>query len=84
MDYTITERVMSEYVVAEIHDSMDSLELRWEFDDRTYGLTFTPEMFDLLALDEGQESPVLTKIMRPSEGWQNNGVEIREDGYHLA
>jgi hypothetical protein len=75
---------MSEYLDAEIHDSIDHLEIRWRFEDRLYGLVITPEMFDLLGLDEGQESPLLVKIARPSAGWENKGVDIDEGGYSLA
>ena len=84
MDCTITETVMSEYLNAEIHDSIDHLEIRWVYEDRRYGLVITPEMFDLLGLAEGQESPVLAKIMHPHTSWQNSGVDIVEGGFSLA
>jgi hypothetical protein len=80
----IWSRTMSEYLDAEIHDSIDHLEIRWRFEDRLYGLVVTPEMFDLLGLDDGQESPLLVKIARQHAGWQNKGVDIEDGGFSLA
>lgn len=75
---------MSEYLVAEIHDSIDHLEIRWEFEDRRYGLVITPEMFDLLGIDSGQASPILAKIITNPAAWQNRGLTVGEDGFSLA
>jgi hypothetical protein len=83
MDYTIGRKVMSEYLDAEIHDSIDHLELRWRFEEKTYGLVITPELFDLLCIDSGGESPILARIITNVEAWQNRGVSVREDGFAL-
>jgi hypothetical protein len=83
-DYTIWRRTMSEYLNAEIHDSIDHLEIRFEYEGRRYGLVITPEMFDLLSIDEGKDSPVLAKIMVSPQGWINQGVDIVEGGFNLA
>jgi hypothetical protein len=84
MDYTIGSKVMSEYLNAEIHDSIDHLEIRFEFEDRRYGLVITPEMFDLLCIDSGQDSPILAKIITNAAAWQNRGLAVGEDGFTLA
>lgn len=75
---------MSEYLDAEIHDSIDHLELRWRFEEKTYGLVITPEMFDLLCRDGGQESPILAKIVTNVDAWENKGLTVGEDGFSLA
>lgn len=75
---------MSEYLEAEIHDSIDHLELRWRYEEKTYGLVITPEMFDLLGLDDGQESAILAKIVTNPKAWVNNGLVVSADGFTLA
>lgn len=84
MDYTIERKTMSEYLEAEIHDSIDHLELRWRYEEKTYGLVITPEMFDLLGLDDGQESAILAKIVTNPKAWVNNGLVVSADGFTLA
>lgn len=58
-------RLMSEYLEnARIHETADNVEIRWEYEEKTYGLIIPQEMLDLLCLDGGLDTPVLTKIMR--------------------
>lgn len=73
---------MSEFLDAEIHETIDSLELRWRYEDTTYGLVITPEMFDLLALDGG-DTPILARIITHAEAWENRGLSVRKDGFSL-
>jgi hypothetical protein len=73
---------MSEFLDAEIHDGIDSLELRWRYEDRNYGLVITPEMFDLLALDGG-DTPILARIITYAAAWTNRGLSVRKDGFAL-
>jgi hypothetical protein len=76
--------VMSEYVECELHESIDHVELRWNFENRRYGLVITPELFDLLCVDSGQDSPILAKIITNAAAWQNRGLIVGEDGFSLA
>jgi hypothetical protein len=73
---------MSEFLDAEIHDSIDSLELRWKHEGKTYGLVITPEMYDLLALNGG-DTPILARIITYAEAWTNRGLSVRKDGFAL-
>ena len=74
--------VMSEFLDAEIHETVGSLELRWRYEDRNYGLVITPEMFDLLALNGG-DTPILARIITYAEAWTNRGLSVRKDGFAL-
>jgi hypothetical protein len=73
---------MSEFLDAEIHETIDHLELRWKHEDKTYGLVITPEMYDLLALDGG-DTPILARIITYAEAWTNRGLSVRKDGFAL-
>lgn len=79
---TVWTLTMSEYVNAEIHETEKTVELRWSYDEITYGLVMSQEMFDLLDISCGQQTPVLSKVMigldHPS--W-TGGVLLSEEGF---
>jgi hypothetical protein len=56
---------MSEYLYAEIHDSDETVEIRWTYNGKTYGLLMNQAMFDVLDISDGLPAPVLSKVMRP-------------------
>lgn len=53
---------MSEYVNAEIHETEDTIEIRFEYGDKQYGLVMAQEMFDFLDVSCGQQTPTLVKL----------------------
>lgn len=75
---------MSEYLDAEIHETIDHLEIRWRYEEKEYALTITPEMFDLLAVAEGQDAPILAKLITNPAAWTNKGLEISGQGFTLV
>lgn len=57
---------MSEYLErAEIHETDDTVEIRWTYNDRQYALLMASGMFDLLDISDGLPAPILSKLMRP-------------------
>lgn len=84
MSFLMTGVTMSEYLDAEIHDSIDHLELRWTYEEKTYGLVITPEMFDLLCVDSGGASPILARIITNPQAWVNEGLTVDGRGFALA
>jgi hypothetical protein len=73
---------MSEYINAEIHETSEAVELRWEYGERQYGVLISQEMFDMLDISCGQQTPVLTKIMIGLDHpkW-TQGIIITEEGF---
>lgn len=57
---------MSEYLEnVELHQSEDTVEIRWTFEEKQYGLVMAWPMFELLDISDGLPSPILSKLMRP-------------------
>lgn len=74
---------MSEYLNAEIHETPETIEVRWDYNGRVYGLVMGQEMFDLLEITSGNKSPVLSRIrMNLNNPTWNHGVEITEEGFN--
>lgn len=72
---------MSEYVNAELHETAETIEVRWEYNGRVYGLVMSQEMFDRLDISKGEKTPVLRKIAVgiDSPKWQH-GIDITDEG----
>jgi hypothetical protein len=77
--------IMSEYLNAEIHETEHSIELRWEYEGRVYGLVMGQEMFSMLDITEHKKSPVMSKIRLDlnTPKWEH-GIEITEEGFTQA
>lgn len=54
---------MSEYLTSEIHETDESVELRWEYNGNTYGIIMGQEMFDVLQRESGQRTAVLMEVL---------------------
>lgn len=76
---------MSEYVNAEIHETEHTIELRWEYEGRVYGLVMGQEMFTMLDITQGEKVPVLSKIRLDlnTAKWEH-GIEMTEEGFTQA
>jgi hypothetical protein len=57
---------MSEYLEnVEIHQTPDTVEMRWTYEGKQYGLLMNQAMFDVLDITDGLPAPILSKLMRP-------------------
>jgi hypothetical protein len=54
---------MSEYVEAEIHETDESVELRWRYNEKTYGLMMGQEILDVLQRESGQKTAILMEAL---------------------
>lgn len=54
---------MSEYVEAEIYETDETLELRWRYNGKRYGILIGQAMFDTLRLADGQQTAILTETL---------------------
>lgn len=77
---------MSQYLEqAQIHETQDTVEIRFHYNEIEYALAMSQAMFDLLDVSCGQTAPVLCKVMigldHPS--W-SGGVMLTEEGFEQA
>lgn len=68
--------VMSEYLDAEIHETDETVELRWSYNENTYGIIMGQEIFDVLQRQSGQRTAVLMEVLAydvdgSSEAWDS-------------
>jgi hypothetical protein len=54
---------MSEYLDAEIHETDESVELRWRYNGITYGIIMGQELFDVLQREPGARTAILTEVL---------------------
>lgn len=54
---------MSEYVDAELHETDETVELRWRYNEIEYGIIMGQEIFEVLQREPGQRTAILMETL---------------------
>ena len=70
---------MSEYVYSELHETDESIEMRWLYDGKIHALVMGHEMFEQTIVEPDQRAPALMELLVFDPNDAGSGEYFEED-----